>query len=101
MENNNLKYKVTRFPHDKNPVYKVEDPGGTSWKITILNIRSLASLMTIRSLASLVTINKQGKKMNCPFLPTFSYILTSINGEFDSYRWSYGHYDIGLFMLRV
>ena len=39
----------------ENTVYKVEDLGGTSWKMTILNIRSLASLATIRSLASLVT----------------------------------------------
>ena len=31
----------------ENPVYKVEDLGGTSWKMTILNIRSLASLATI------------------------------------------------------
>ena len=30
----------------ENPVYKVEDVGGTSWKMTILNIRSLASLAT-------------------------------------------------------
>ena len=28
-------------------MYKVEDLGGTSWKMTILNIRSLASLATI------------------------------------------------------
>ena len=30
----------------ENTVYKVEDLGGTSWKMTILNIRSLASLTT-------------------------------------------------------
>ena len=30
----------------ENTVYKLEDLGGTSWKMTILNIRSLASLVT-------------------------------------------------------
>ena len=41
-----------RIPRDfqpvlKNTVYKVEDLGNTSWKMTILNIRSLTSLATI------------------------------------------------------
>ena len=32
----------------ENTVYKLEDLGGTSWKMTILNIRSLASLATMK-----------------------------------------------------
>ena len=41
-------HKISLLPHPQtvmeNPVYKLEDLQGTSWKMTILNIRSLASL---------------------------------------------------------